>query len=129
MSLDEHTEAFLKGVDEYNRTYFFECHDTWEEIWMETRGPDRKFLHGLIHTAIALYHLENRNHKGAHSQFEKAFTKLESYKPRYRGIDIEKLVLHIQSKCVPVVEQLERGEKPVIDSDIFPKLVIELPSL
>ena len=48
---------FLKGIEEFNRRFFFEAHDLWEEVWVETVGDHRLFYQGLIQTAVGFYHL------------------------------------------------------------------------
>ena len=80
-------DLFRKGVEEFNTQCFFEAHDTWEELWRETSGPDRLFYQGLIQAAVGLYHMANGNLRGAQSQFGKALNKLERYLPTYHGID------------------------------------------
>ena len=42
---------FLKGIDEFNQQFFFECHETLEEIWLEEHGEERKFYQGIIQIA------------------------------------------------------------------------------
>jgi predicted metal-dependent hydrolase len=85
-----------KGIEEFNTRFFFEAHDTWEELWRETTGPDRLFLQGLIQTAVGLYHSGNGNLRGARSQFAKALAKLEQYIPCHCGIDTADLVRQIR---------------------------------
>jgi len=99
---------FEKGIEEFNRQYFFEAHDTWEELWMETTGSHRLFYQGLIQTAVGFYHLGNENYKGACSQFGKALAKLEQYLPAYHGIDTEHLVERVRA-CLQKAEQLKAG--------------------
>lgn len=67
---------FERGVEEFNGQFFFEAHDTWEELWMQTTGPHRLFYQGLIQVSVGFYHLSNGNYKGACSQFGKALAKL-----------------------------------------------------
>ncbi|MEK9139339.1 MAG: DUF309 domain-containing protein [Bacteroidota bacterium] len=50
-------ELFERGVEEFNSQRFFEAHDTWEELWRETTGPQRLFYQGLIQTAVGFYHI------------------------------------------------------------------------
>ena len=99
---------FEKGIEEFNRQYFFEAHDTWEELWMETTGSHRLFYQGLIQTAVGFYHLGNENYKGACSQFGKALAKLEQYLPAYHGIDTKDLVDRVRV-CFQGAEQLKAG--------------------
>ena len=89
-------DLFRKGIEQFNTQCFFEAHDTWEELWRETSGPDRLFYQGLIQTAVGLYHLTNGNLRGARSQFGKALDKLEHYLPTYHGIDTAYLAAQVR---------------------------------
>jgi predicted metal-dependent hydrolase len=100
---------FERGVEEFNGQFFFEAHDTWEELWRETSGPDKLFYQGLIQTAVGFYHLSNKNYKGACSQFGKAISKLEQYIPTYHGIETQQLV-HRLRVCSSDAERLRNGE-------------------
>ena len=99
---------FERGVAEFNSQLFFEAHDTWEELWRETTGPQRLFYQGLIQTAVGFYHLSNGNSRGACSQFEKALAKLGEYVPRYHGIETHVLVEQIRD-CLGAAKVLRDG--------------------
>ena len=85
---DEERRAFAKGVDEFNRGYFFECHDTLEEMWTGLRGPARDFFQGLIQVSVAFYHLDNGNRAGAASMLQRALKRFAAYPDRYFGFDL-----------------------------------------
>ena len=85
---DEERRAFAKGVDEFNRGYFFECHDTLEEMWTGLRGPARDFFQGLIQVSVAFYHLDNDNLAGAESMIHRALERFAKYPDRYFGFDL-----------------------------------------
>ena len=110
---------FERGIEEFNKRYFFEAHDTWEELWMETTGSHRLFYQGLIQTAVGFYHLGNGNYKGSSSQFAKALAKLEQYLPAYHGIDTEDLVVRVRA-CLHEVEQLKAGLTDKFDETRIP---------
>ena len=93
-------DLFRKVIEEFNTQCFFEAHDTWEELWRETSGPDRLFYQGLMQTAVGLYHLTNGNFRGARSQFGKALDKLERYLPTYHGIDTVHLTGEVRACLV-----------------------------
>jgi len=80
--------AFEKGVGEFNTGYFFECHDTLEEMWTGIRGPSRDFFQGLIQVSVAFYHLSNGNLAGAASMLRRALKRFEKYPGRYFGFDL-----------------------------------------
>jgi predicted metal-dependent hydrolase len=83
--------AFEKGVAEFNRGHFYECHDTLEELWAGVRGPSRDFFQGLIQVAVGFYHLGNDNPVGAGRLFDRALKRLAGYPGRYGGIDLDAL--------------------------------------
>ncbi|MCZ6776700.1 MAG: DUF309 domain-containing protein, partial [Ignavibacteria bacterium] len=107
------------GIEEFNRQYFFEAHDLWEELWMETTGGDRLFYQGMIQTAVGFYHLSNGNYKGACSQFGKALAKLEQYLPAYHGINTQQLVDRVR-ECLHDVELLKAGQATSFDETKIP---------
>lgn len=99
---------FERGVEEFNGRFFFEAHDTWEELWRETSGPHRLFYQGLIQTTVGFYHLTNRNYKGACSQLGKAMGKLTHYLPDYHGIETQQFVGSIR-ECLADAGKLRDG--------------------
>jgi len=75
-------------VDEFNRGFYFECHDTIEDLWSGLRGPSRDFFQGLIQVSVAFYHLDNGNLAGAESMARRALKRFERYPDRYFGFDL-----------------------------------------
>ena len=51
----EYDPLYLAGVVKFNECDYYECHEVWEELWTEYRGPSRKFYQGLIQAAVAFY--------------------------------------------------------------------------
>ncbi len=92
-------ELFQRGIEEFNRGEYFEAHETWEELWRETRGPERRFYQGLIQAAAGLYHLSYGNRSGATSQLTKAVAKLEEYPAEYSGVRRDLLVPVLRSQA------------------------------
>jgi predicted metal-dependent hydrolase len=80
---------FEKGVQEFNSGYFFECHDTLEDLWSGLRGPVRDFFQGLIQVSVGFYHLGGGNLGGAESMLLRALKRLEPYPSRYFGFDLD----------------------------------------
>jgi len=122
MSIDEHYDDFMRGIDEFNRREFFECHDTWEHIWQETTGADKLFLQGIIHAAVGLYHFTNGRWKGAKSQLQKCTTKLAGYHPTYRGVDVAHLTSTFTNEFLPAIEKAATGEKIIPPN--FPTIIL-----
>ena len=84
----EERVLFDRGVDEFNRGYYFECHDTLEDLWSGLRGPVRDFFQGLIQVSVAFYHLCNGNLAGADSMMRRALQRFRRYPDLYFGFDL-----------------------------------------
>ena len=84
----EERALFDRGVDEFNRGFYFECHDTLEDLWSGLRGPVRDFFQGLIQVSVAFYHLGNGNLAGAESMMRRALKRFERYPDLYFGFDL-----------------------------------------
>ena len=104
-------------MDEFNRGFYFECHDTIEDLWSGLRGPSRDFFQGLIQVSVAFYHLGNGNQAGAESMARRALKRFERYPGRYFGFDLaaqrEALVL--------LVERIARGDTDVAATTDAPR--------
>ncbi len=90
----------------FNRKKYFECHDLLEDAWTGTRGPERDFLQGLIHTAVGMYHIAAENYKGAVSQLGAGVVALERFRPEREGLDVDGLLAGVW-RCLEKSEQAE----------------------
>jgi predicted metal-dependent hydrolase len=88
---DEEAGLFRQGIEQLNTGYFFECHETLEDLWHGVRGPSRDFFQGLIQLSVAFYHVTRDNHAGARSMLERAMGRLSKYPDDYGGIDLGSL--------------------------------------
>ena len=80
--------ALSRGVAEFNRGLYFECHDTLEAVWSALRGPSRDFFQGLIQVSVGFHHLGRGNRAGALKTFARALDRFEPYPARYLGFDL-----------------------------------------
>ena len=60
----QHDPRFLKGIDEFNRGFFYEAHETLEQLWLEDHGPEREFYQGIIQVAAAYFKWEQEVPRG-----------------------------------------------------------------
>lgn len=88
---EEDRRGLAKGVAEFNTGYFFECHDTLEEVWSGVRGPAREFFQGLIQVSVGFYHFGNGNRGGASTMLERGLKRLAKYPDRYCGVELRDL--------------------------------------
>ena len=85
MGLDEGLRLIRAGE-------YFEAHEELEDEWREAAAPERDFLQGLVHVAVAWYHAERGNRPGCERQLEKAARRLGPYRPAHRGVDVDRVL-------------------------------------
>ena len=93
-------ELFQKGIEAFNNKQFYDAHEYWEELWIDYKLKDKKFIQGLIQLSVSYFHYYNGNLNGAKSMLKKCLTKFELFETS-RGIDVIKLrdkVEHLE-KC------------------------------
>ena len=86
---------FQKGIKAFNEKNFYEAHEYWEELWLDYKLDDSKFIQGLIQLAVSYYHLFNNNLNGAKSMIGKCLGKLDDF-DRSWGIDVNDLKNKVQ---------------------------------
>jgi len=85
---DPYEPRYLAGIVLFNRGDFFEAHEVWEGLWMETAGPDKRFYQSLIQAAVALCHFCNGNLRGAAKLYHSSRAYMERYPSPHLGLDI-----------------------------------------
>lgn len=115
-------ELFEKGIEYFNTGYYFEAHDTFEEIWMDERGEDVRFYQGLVQLATGFYHLRMDNLKGAESQLNKGVVKLEKYKPEYRKLELTELL----NQVVVCVDSIQNNQS---NDSFFAQIESKIPKM
>lgn len=89
--LEERRPVLLEGIVQFNGGYFFEAHETWEDLWYLSPWPARQFLQGLIQTAAAFVHLMRHQYPGTVRLLSHALGKLDEFPDGYMGIDAARL--------------------------------------
>lgn len=88
---------FWLGVEQFNQGDFYACHDTLEAIWLEAAQPEKRFYQGILQIAVALYHLENHNWRGAVMLLGEGSYRLQTYQPDYEGVAVEALTIAVSA--------------------------------
>ena len=104
MTTGPYDPRYLAGIELFNEGEFYDCHDVWEDLWTDYRGPDRAFYQGLIQTAVALYHLTSGNLRGARRMFFSSRGYLAPYPNVHEGIQLERLLQDMHTCFSPVLE-------------------------
>ena len=89
MSLDE---RFIRGIELFNKEEFFECHEIIEDLWLATQDEYKELYKGVIQAAVALYHLDRGNLKGARKLYGTSSKYLRKYPQVALGLNVEKLL-------------------------------------
>lgn len=110
-------QAFWQGVEQFNQGQFYACHDTLEALWLESSELDKRFYQGVLQIAVACYHWENQNWRGAAILLGEGMRKLRDYQPMYEQVDVSALIaeseqlLDILQQNEP--EQLAQWQQPL----------------
>jgi predicted metal-dependent hydrolase len=86
-----------RGVDLIRTGAYFEAHEELEDEWRAAPEPERDFLQGLVHVAVAWYQAGRGNHPGCERQLEKADRRLQAYRPEHRGVDVDDLLRQVRA--------------------------------
>ncbi len=87
---------FHKAVGEFNDGYYFESHETLEDLWMVTPLPDRQFFQGIIQLAAAFVHLVRGEYPGIIKLLDASREKLGEFAPEHLGVDVAALAAGIE---------------------------------
>jgi uncharacterized protein len=85
----EYDPRYLAGIVLFNRGDYFEAHEVWEELWMVSAGPEKRYYQGLIQAAVGLCHFCNGNVRGAVKLYHSSRDYMSRCGADYLGLDIE----------------------------------------
>jgi predicted metal-dependent hydrolase len=111
----------LRGIEEFNRGEFFECHESLEEAWMQESSRVRYLYQGILQVGVGFYHLQNGNWRGATGLLRSGTVRLKEFEPETLGVDIAKLVRESE-RCLQGLETLGRERVGEFDTSQIPKV-------
>ena len=83
----QYDPRYLAGIVLFNRGDFFEAHEVWESLWMDTSSPEKKFYQGLIQAAVGLLHFCNGNVAGAAKLYKSSRDYMLRYGSPFLGLN------------------------------------------
>jgi predicted metal-dependent hydrolase len=91
------SEPYLRGLDFFNRGWWWEAHESWESLWHVVEGRDEaqhELLKGLIQLAACALNRERGHDEGAARLLETALAALQragatAGSTRLCGLDLE----------------------------------------
>ncbi|RCJ21463.1 hypothetical protein A6S26_23680 [Nostoc sp. ATCC 43529] len=119
-------QEFWQGIEQFNSGQFYACHDTLEALWIEASEPEKSFYQGILQIAVALYHLENRNWRGAVILLGEGSNRLRRYPSSYGGIDVDELL----SQSVALLKTLQQiGADKISAGNLDENQALSLPRI
>jgi hypothetical protein len=104
-------QAYLRGIDLFNRWHFWEAHEAWEPLW-RTHHPQSDpalFMQGLISSAAALLKLRMGQSRSARTLSTAAGERLASFHGLWMGLavvtfrtDLDRYVSRMNAGTAPV---------------------------
>jgi predicted metal-dependent hydrolase len=88
MDSHEKDRLYQKGLEAFNSSHYYDAHEHWEEVWLETPHPDKKFLQGLIQVAAAFHHHSRANLLGTRNLLRAGLLKLDCFPEDHSGLEI-----------------------------------------
>jgi predicted metal-dependent hydrolase len=107
---------FQRGLEAFNSGHFYDAHELWEEVWLETLDPEKMFLQGLIQVAAAFHHYARANRQGTRNLLQAGLTKIERFPHVHRGLALEPLRIAVRRW----LRALEGGED--LTKDTIPQI-------
>ncbi len=101
------------AIEAFNEGVYFSAHEAWEAAWRLSRGgSDEEFFKGLAQMGAGYTHMQRGNAHGAKTLLTRARTRLESYRPRHRGLDLERLCATLDEHCQAFSDDETAGRAP-----------------
>lgn len=92
-----------RAIDEFNRGWYFESHETLEDLWMVTPPPERMLLQAIIQLAAAFVHYARGEYPGILKLLDASLDKLREFEPETLGIDVAALIIDITRARAEIV--------------------------
>ena len=125
--LDPPPGLLLKGVELFNRGYYFECHEVIEQVWVDEAKPIRIMYQGILQVGVACYHIQNKNWRGAMKVLDRGMSKLRRFEPACMGIDLGRLMRDAGDLRRELL-RLGPDWQGEFDPTTFPKIHIDDPT-
>lgn len=123
---NDYDPRYLAGILFFNAEDFFEAHEVWEDLWHVTPPPRRRFYQALIQAAVAMYHLGNRNLRGAIKLYHSSHNYMQPYAPVYLGLDVPGFWAAMARRFGPLAAcQVNTPDLPSPDPGPAPKLKLD----
>jgi predicted metal-dependent hydrolase len=127
--MDESTydPRYLAGIVLFNRGDFFEAHEVWESLWMETFTAEKKFYQALIQAAVGLCHFCNGNVRGAVKLYRSSRDYMQRYGSPHLGLDQTRFWQQMEQCFAPLLSTAEPTAGITPQEELIPTIELDPP--
>jgi hypothetical protein len=118
---------YLAGIVLFNRGDFFEAHEVWESLWMDTAGEEKRFFQALIQAAVGLLHFCNGNIRGAVKLYRSSRNYMEKYGSPHLGLDHRVFWADMERCFAPLLGEIDPDQKIVPVEEDIPEIALDPP--
>jgi predicted metal-dependent hydrolase len=115
--------GLLKGIEQFNRGEYFECHETLEDLWRAESRPVRGLYQGILQIGVALYHLRANRYRSVVTLLERGSVYLQPFAPRHMSVNVA-LLLTEAARCLDEVKRLGPDGLAGFDWSLIPTIEI-----
>ncbi|MBY0523225.1 MAG: DUF309 domain-containing protein [Gemmataceae bacterium] len=124
----DYDARYLAGIVLFNRGDFFEAHEVWEALWMDTPAPEKRFYQGLIQAAVGLCHFNNGNLRGAAKLYSSSRAYMDRYGSPFLGIDTARFWEQMRQCFTPVLNVADPDRHAIqLDEALVPRIALDPP--
>ena len=102
--VQERRYILVASIEQFNAGYFFEAHETLEELWLPIPWPIRPFLQGIIQLAAGFVQLMRHEYPGTVKLLARGIEKIEAAPSEFMGIDAKQLAVDARAAHDALVE-------------------------
>ena len=107
-----HPSHYLQGIEHFNAGHYFDAHEVWEEIWLQSSGDTKLFYQMLIQAAVGLYHYERGNARGARGMHANVVDKLDRLPSFLMSLDLVDFSQQFRGFFTELIEHDDEAAPP-----------------
>jgi predicted metal-dependent hydrolase len=119
-------ELLQLGIDLYNDGHYWNAHEAWEEVWLESERGMRNFYQGLIQVSAAFVHVTRNRYPGGVKLLAEGIAKLERYPGEYMAVDLASFVEGAR-RCRERLLELGEARVAEFDRALIPRITVVSP--
>jgi predicted metal-dependent hydrolase len=127
MEATAYDPRYLAGIVLFNRGDFFEAHEVWEDLWMDTAGEDKRFFQSLIQAAVGLLHFCNGNVRGAAKLYRSSKDYMGRYDSPHLGLDIAGFWTNMERCFAELLASDNPDRKIEPNEELIPTIALSPP--